>query len=719
MDDPFAPLGGGDPSGRRARPKFSPIAPIPDHAPTPPAAHPKLGKPSARWTYRDADGGVIGFVLRFDRGAGEKEFRPLVLYREDGRDDLVWRWESWPAPRPLYRLDDLASRPSAPVVVCEGEKSADAADKLLPGHVAVTSPNGSKSAGKADWTPLRGRAVTIWPDADAAGLDYAEMVGRILREVGAESVAVVVPPEGAKVGWDAADALHEDGWTKNRTLELLAAARAAAAPQEPKAQARKAGDGGRKRRPQRDDLMGLTEFVDLWHGEDGKAFATFPVMGHRETWPVRSEVFKRWLAAQAYERLDLVPGAQAVEDTLRVLEARAGNEGRRQSPWLRVGARDGKLYLDLCDAAWRAVEIGPHGWQVLDKHDLPFIRSKAMHPLPEPEAGWSINELRRFANVATDEDFALVVAWMVAALRQKGPYPILVVNGEQGSGKSTFSRLIRSVVDPNAAPIRAAPREERDLITWAANGHAIVMDNLSKISPELADGLCRLATGGGFSARQLHTDLEESVFMGVRPIILNGIPLLTDRPDLADRAVTIRLSSIPEDERRPEDEFWEDWAEVAPRVLGALCDGLCAAVRRVRTVKLERSPRLADFAKWVTAAEPGLGWAPGTFMRVYGDNRRDVTDATFEADLVAVAIRDLMHSEECRDWGWRGTPTELLEVLCQRADERAIRTRSWPQTAQALGNRLDRITPLLRAKGIAVERRHSGVRQVTLAWLDR
>ena len=86
---------------------------------------------------------------------------------------LEWRWERWPPKRPLYGLQRLAERPCAAVVVCEGEKAADAAARLLSGYVAVTSPNGSKSAAKADWSPLQGRAVTVWPDADAAGLEYA------------------------------------------------------------------------------------------------------------------------------------------------------------------------------------------------------------------------------------------------------------------------------------------------------------------------------------------------------------------------------------------------------------------------------------------------------------------------------------------------------------------------------------------------------------------
>jgi hypothetical protein len=174
------------------------VTPVPADAPKPPDRHPKLGKPSAVWTYRDEDGAVSGYACRYD-SKGEKQFRPLVLYRSaDGT--LAWRYEAWPVPRPLYGLDHLAARPQAPVLICEGEKAADAAQRLLPGFVCITSPNGAKSTAKADWTPLRGRVVVIWPDDDEAGDGYAKTVAKLVLEAGALSVAIVSPKATAREG---------------------------------------------------------------------------------------------------------------------------------------------------------------------------------------------------------------------------------------------------------------------------------------------------------------------------------------------------------------------------------------------------------------------------------------------------------------------------------------------------------------------------------------
>ncbi len=165
---------------------------------------------------------MLGYVYRFERTGEKKQHRPLTLHR--GVDAaLKWLWKTWPAPRPLYGLDKLAERPSAQVLIAEGEKAAGAAQKLLPDYVVVTSPGGSKAAKFADWSPLRDRGALIWPDADEPGEKYRQDVTECLMAIGAKSVAAITTPTGVKESWDAADALDEDGWTPERAAEFIAA----------------------------------------------------------------------------------------------------------------------------------------------------------------------------------------------------------------------------------------------------------------------------------------------------------------------------------------------------------------------------------------------------------------------------------------------------------------------------------------------------------------
>jgi hypothetical protein len=219
-----------------------------------------------------------------------------------------------------------------------------------------------------------------------------------------------------------------------------------------------------------------------------------------------------------------------------------------------------------------------------------------MQPLPTPAPGGSIEMLRSFLNLRSKADFVLVVAWALAVLRDRGPYPVLVVSGEQGSTKSTFSAILRALLDPNTAPLRALPREDRDLFIAATNGHVLAFDNVSGLPAWTSDTLCRLATGGGFAVRQLYTDQDEVLFDAARPVILNGIEEIVTRPDLADRALFLTLEPIPEERRRPEAELWASFEIQRPLILGVLLDAIVEGLRRLPKTHLPKLPRMADFA---------------------------------------------------------------------------------------------------------------------------
>ncbi|WP_236960888.1 DUF927 domain-containing protein [Methylobacterium durans] len=199
--------------------------PVPVGAPPAlPRRHRSYGEPAAAWPYLNAKGRVLFYACRFALPDGSKKYCPLSLFEGAG-GTLSWVWKGPPAPRPLYGLDLLAARPDAHVLLCEGEKSADAALKLVPDHVAITSPNGSKNARHADWSPLRGRHVVIWPDADEPGLDYAREAAVLALNAGAFTVAIIDPPSNVSViGWDAADAL-EERWSSERAGQLVATAK--------------------------------------------------------------------------------------------------------------------------------------------------------------------------------------------------------------------------------------------------------------------------------------------------------------------------------------------------------------------------------------------------------------------------------------------------------------------------------------------------------------
>jgi hypothetical protein len=302
------------------------------------------------------------------------------------------------------------------------------------------------------------------------------------------------------------------------------------------------------------DLVALAAAAELFHDPPGEAYATIEVADHHETWLVKSKGFRRWLARRYHQVHERTPGSQAVQDALGVLEGKALFEGIEAPVYVRLAEDEGTIYLDLANDRWEVVKITRDGWDVVSVSPVKFRRTRGMLPLPYPVRGGSLDALQAFVNVGIDaeEDWILLISWLIAAFRPRGPYPVLVLHGEQGSAKSTTVRVLRSLLDPNVAALRADPRDAHDLVIAANNGWVIGLDNLSHLPPWLSDAVCRLATGGGFSTRELYTDNDEVLFDAQRPVILNGIEELATRGDLLDRSLVLHLPTIKDIERKAE-----------------------------------------------------------------------------------------------------------------------------------------------------------------------
>jgi hypothetical protein len=468
--------------------------------------------------------------------------------------------------------------------------------------------------------------------------------------------------------------------------------------------AEESGDVGGRGPTQADILIELAQSAALFHAPDGTGFADLDIKGHRETWPVRTKGFRRWLARRFFEATQGAPNSEALQAALNVIEARAHFDAPERVVHIRVGGLDDRLYLDLGDESWRAVEIDTTGWRVIDNPPVRFRRAAGMRPLPVPVPGGSVETLRSFLNVRSDAGFVLVVAWALACLRGRGPYPVIALSGEQGSAKSTFSAILRALLDPNTAPLRALPREDRDLFIAASNGHVLAFDNVSGLPGWISDTLCRLATGGGFAVRQLYTDQDEVLFDAARPVILNGIEEIVTRPDLADRAVFLTLQPIPEEHRRPEQELWAAFDAARPRVLGVLLDAVVVGLKRLPETRLEKLPRMADFALWATACETAL-WPAGTFWSAYCGNRDEAVEGVIDADPIATAMRAVMATRTV----WTGTASDLLGALAEVVGERVAKSKTWPGGPTAPGCKLpaqDRHRDRLRAGGTGTDPHH-------------
>ena len=237
-----------------------------------------------------------------------------------------------------------------------------------------------------------------------------------------------------------------------------------------------------------EQLLSMAEGVEVFNTLDRCGYAVVPVGegtdAHLETHPVHGRGFRDWLQHQHYRKTKGAVSASVMTDALNTVESWALFDGKTENVYVRVGHADNRTYLDLGDPMWRAVEVDSKGWRVLSKSPVRFQRTGGMLPLPMPERGGHLDELKQFLNLDwTGDDWLLLLGWMVACLYHAGPYPVLILVAEQGSGKSTFCRVLRQLLDPSMAAVRAAPRDQHDLFIAAENSRLIVLDNLSGIPP--------------------------------------------------------------------------------------------------------------------------------------------------------------------------------------------------------------------------------------------
>ena len=278
-------------------PEWVAIQPIPAEAMNKcPAKHRQHGTPSNIWIYRDSQGHPLMALYRFDLGMDEdgkpkKVFAPLTWCQRSDTQATQWRWQGLPEPRPLLRLHELTLQPEATVVLCEGEKAADAAAALFPNCVATCWPNGSKAWHKADLAPLKNRTVWLWPDNDPSGTDCMEAVAQKLKDMGTKSVHVIAldtfkrkptlkngHPAFAKGGvWehgdDAADALAK-GWTSHHMAELERSGELLYIQPEPVTETKEKPPTKRAAKPKTETLPSgfrLTPEGVFYSGEDGES----------------------------------------------------------------------------------------------------------------------------------------------------------------------------------------------------------------------------------------------------------------------------------------------------------------------------------------------------------------------------------------------------------------------------------------------------------------
>ncbi len=662
--------------------------------------------------------------------------------------------------------------PRVPLFITEGVKKADSAISLGLCCIALigtwnwrgTNERGGKTA-LPDWESiaLKGyrdapRQVYICYDSDVMLKPEVHQalvrLSAFLKKRGASVAYIYLPhgEDGSKVGLD--DYLAA-GHSKDDLMALATTTLREIETDEGEDDEKASERGSASQK-----LVALAVGVELFHTERGENYGRFAVGEHLETWPLRSQAFKHWLSREYHLESGKPVGSQAIDDALRVLEAKARYDGAEHSLGVRCArdAAEGSIWIDTGSADWRAINVRPGSWSVVEfvsktkadadnandakdsdgeaaelpepEHEpassvdalprsqpLLFRRHVSQAALPAPDiraSATDIELLRPFVNVRSERDWKQLIAWLVATWVPEIGHPVLVVHGEQGTAKSTLMRLLTMLIDPSHTPLRSEPRDLTAWVQMADHTWLVTLDNVSALPGWLSDAMCRAVTGEAFVKRQLYTDSEDVVMAFRRVVALTGIEVVAQRSDLLDRSILLGLEPIPPENRRPESEVLAAFEAVRPKIVGALLTILSGVLIELPHVtSFDTLPRMADFAKVGIAVERVLDWEPGAFLRAYSDSLSEQNEEALSTLPIVEPLRALLRESESGEWA--GIASELLQALTSRVQESVSRRKEWPQSAKALAGQLRRIAPNLRATGIEVtQERSRNKRHITI-----
>ncbi len=637
-----------------------------------------------------ADGSVWGFQYRPDSPRSNAQGKPVKYETPVGQRNGI---DVPPGVGP--KLGD----PTVPLWITEGAKKADSGALAglcivdLPGVWSWLGKNaqGGKTA-LPEWRDiaLNGRRVILAFDGDVSRKRSVrkalDELAAYLAAKGAHVEYLHLPDEDDKVGLD-------DYLVAGHTVDDLWALARPAPPAVSGEAADSAGRAGRGPSAAAHLTRLAQQRYTFGVSDTGEPFA-LPLDGPRIVRMLRgaggTNSLRAELAAAFLAEHGTPPPQQALADALLALEGVA-QASHPQSLALRVGESDGALWLDLGDDTGDVVKIAPDGWEFVSQAPILHRRTVLTAPLPRPSTTGSVDHLWTLLNVAP-ADRPVLLGYLVAALLPNIPHPILLLTGEQGTGKSTAARVISSVVDPSAVQLRKPPRDLESWTTAAAGSHVVAVDNLSGLPDWFSDALCRASTGDGDVRRLLYANGDLYVIAFRRVVILNGIDIGAVRDDLSDRLVTVDLNRIHDRRRQRDTDLTERSGRVAPLILGGLLDLASQVLAILPDVRLERSPRMADFAHVLAAVDRINGTdGMGRYRQLAGELASDAVTS----DPVLAALTSTVTEP------WEGAAAQLLEKLTASLGG-ARPPKDWP-SARSLAGLLKRKAPSLRRVGWTVE----------------
>lgn len=630
------------------------------------------------YTYYTADGTVAYTKTRTDYEDGTKRF---YFEKSDGTNGIKG------IQHELYNLPAVLS--AEKIYFVEGEKCADAVIKQ--GAVATTLDTGANSPWDSHYTKyLSDKEVIIIPDNDIPGMNYAK---RVLRNVpGARIVKLPdLSPKGDIYDWLAM------GHTMSEVDKLPSFEIIENIADESRSDSGNTGDC--KKETQAETILRLVEEKDiiLFHDTVKDPYVSVMIDGHREVWSIDSVDFSTWLYSLYYSSEKKSVKKESISQAKEVLKARAVFGNTKAIPLeTRVAQSDNAFWYSLSNDNWEAVKVADSGWEIIENPPILFKRFRHQECQPHPNKHGDINRIFKYINL--QENHTLFLCWLVCCFVPKIPHAMPVFFGEKGAAKTTACTLLKKLIDPSALETLTIKRDPRSLAVNLQQHWFLPFDNVSRIDEETSDTLCRAITGGGIQQRRLFTDADDYIFTFQKCLAINGINNVATRPDLLDRAILIELSRIDESKRQELSKLTADFEKDLPYILGGILDTLSKAMRIYPTVRIDKLPRMADFARWGFAVGEALGNRGNEFLEQYNANQGKRNIEILNSDIVATLVVAFMKGRS----EWSGLISELYNQLSTISPQYGINNKGkeFPPAANALSRRLNGLKSNLQEAGI-------------------
>lgn len=636
----------------------------------------KLSKETV-YNYFDEKANIVYRRIRKEYADGTKTFLPV---QPDGTKNLKG------VRRVIYNLPAVLN--ASTIYFVEGEKCADIINQS--DYVATTLDSGSNSR----WFPhfsewLQGKEIIIIPDNDEAGLKYAKNILDNLPN------AKVVKLPDIQEKEDVYDWLMSGHCMEEiPKLPLFDLSR-----QQKKQQEEHAGKTSNQKETQSETLIRLVEEngAIVFHDTSKNCYVSLAIDGHRELLEINSNNFQLWANGLYFKQTGVPIKTVNLTSVIEILSSKALFDNKEDfSLYERVAKNEDAFWYDLTNNDWQAVTITTDGWKINDNPPILFRRYRHQNPQSNPRTNGNISKLLKYINIKQRK--TLFLCWVVSCFIPGIPHAMPVFYGEKGAAKTTACELLKKLIDPSALDTLSLPNSSRDLTIMLKQHWFLPFDNVSHISEEKSDILCRAITGGGIQERRLYTNSEDYIYTFQKCIAINGINNIVERADLLDRAILIELSRIKEEERQELSKVLSNFEEDLPEILGGVFDVLSKAMAIYPTVKLDKLPRMADFARWCYAIAEAMGENGQVFIDEYTLNQEYQNTELLNSNMVAILILKFMENTP----EWSGKVSDLYNILASSAENMGINRKSkdFPSQPNGLSRCLNNLKSNLEWTGI-------------------